>query len=72
MLAQKPGRPLRAGTRGTYALLYRTLATLRRDVPLTQSVDDLEWKGVDEAVWSAWCDDVGASSLRARPRRKEG
>lgn len=54
------------------ALLYRTLATLRRDVPLTQSVDDLEWKGVDEAVWSAWCDDVGASSLRARPRRKEG
>jgi 5'-3' exonuclease len=27
------------------ALLFRTLATLRTDVPLTQRVDDLEWKG---------------------------
>ena len=27
------------------ALLYRTLATLRTDVPLTESVDDLEWRG---------------------------
>ncbi|MCA9611873.1 MAG: flap endonuclease, partial [Myxococcales bacterium] len=27
------------------AELYRTLATLRRDVPLEESVDDLEWRG---------------------------
>ncbi len=27
------------------ALLYRTLATLRRDVPLEESVDDLAWRG---------------------------
>ncbi|MCB9600884.1 MAG: flap endonuclease [Sandaracinus sp.] len=27
------------------AWLYRTLATLRRDVPLEESVDDLEWRG---------------------------
>jgi 5'-3' exonuclease len=27
------------------ALLFRTLATLRTDVPLTERVDDLEWKG---------------------------
>ncbi len=26
------------------ALLYRTLATLRDDVPLTENVDDLEWR----------------------------
>lgn len=27
------------------ALLYRTLATLRVDVPLSESLDDLEWQG---------------------------
>ena len=30
-------------------LLYRTLATLRRDVPLTESIDDLRYHGVQEA-----------------------
>ncbi len=27
------------------AMLYRTLATLRRDVPLAERLDDLEWQG---------------------------
>jgi 5'-3' exonuclease len=27
------------------AFLYRRLATLRQDVPLTESLDDLEWRG---------------------------
>ena len=31
------------------ALLFRTLATLRTDLPLFQSVDELEWKGPTEA-----------------------
>jgi 5'-3' exonuclease len=30
------------------AELYRTLATLRTDVKLEESIDDLEWKGYDE------------------------
>lgn len=30
------------------AMLYRTLTTLRRDVPLQESLDDLEWKGQDD------------------------
>ncbi len=30
-------------------LLYRTLATLRRDVPLAETVDDLRYRGVQEA-----------------------
>lgn len=30
------------------AMLYRTLTTLRRDVPLEESLDDLEWKGHDD------------------------
>jgi 5'-3' exonuclease len=32
------------------ALLYRTLATLRRDVPLAESVDDLAWRGPDATL----------------------
>src|SRR6187399_2341001 len=31
------------------ALLFRTLATLRRDVPLFESVDDLQWTGPSPA-----------------------
>ena len=31
------------------ALLYRNLATLRRDAPLGVDIDGLEWKGPDEA-----------------------
>ncbi|MFT3711848.1 MAG: 5'-3' exonuclease H3TH domain-containing protein [Archangium sp.] len=52
------------------AMLYRTLATLRRDVPLKETLEDLEWKGVDDAVWNKWCDDVGTDSIRARPKRR--
>lgn len=32
------------------AFLYRRLATLRTDVPLDESLDDLEWRGVDAAL----------------------
>src|SRR5690606_40510548 len=31
------------------AMLYRTLTTLRRDVPIHESLEDLEWKGYDDA-----------------------
>ena len=49
------------------ARLYRTLATLVRDVPLAESLHDLEWRGVRREAFSAWCDDVRApASLRAR------
>jgi hypothetical protein len=30
-------------------LLYRTLATLRRDVPLAESLDELRYRGPQEA-----------------------
>lgn len=36
-------------------MLYRTLTTLRRDVPLAETLDDLEWKGVDEPRYSEVC-----------------
>jgi 5'-3' exonuclease len=41
------------------AMLYRTLATLRRDVPLRESIDDLEWKGADRAALTAFCTSIG-------------
>ncbi len=47
------------------AVLYRTLATLRRDVPLAQTLEQLEWKGVS-AGFPSWCASVGVEpgSLR--------
>jgi 5'-3' exonuclease len=36
--------------------LYRTLATLREDVPLAETLDDLEWQGADRAALSAICE----------------
>ncbi len=52
------------------AVLYRKLATLRFDVPLGETLEQLEWKGVDDAAWTAWCREVGSDSLVARPRRR--
>jgi 5'-3' exonuclease len=42
------------------ALLYRRLATLARDVPLPQSLDDLRWRGVPRRAFDAWCRAVSA------------
>ncbi len=50
------------------AKLYRTLATLRFDVPLPQTLEQLEWKGVPRAKFEAWSKKTG-SSLNARVRR---
>ncbi len=35
------------------ALFYRTLTTLRRDVPISETIDDLRWRGEDEAAIEA-------------------
>jgi 5'-3' exonuclease len=51
------------------ALLFRHLATVRRDVPITESVADLEWHGVPRARFVDFCDRWGFSGLRDRPRR---
>lgn len=37
------------------ALLFRELTTLRLDVPLSESLEDLEWKGVPEARFKEFC-----------------
>lgn len=44
-------------------LLYRTLATLRRDVPLPHSFEDLEYRGPDAARLGALVDESGERAL---------
>ena len=51
------------------ALFYRKLATLVDDVPLAESRGDLRFDGVPRARFEAWCESVGARTLKAAPRR---
>jgi 5'-3' exonuclease len=43
----------------TEANLYRTLATLRTDCPITCDAPALAWRGVDRPALAAICDEVG-------------
>ena len=47
------------------ALLFRTLATLRRDVPVFDTVEDLRWKGVGPH-FEQYCQRVKSSDLLRR------
>jgi len=46
-------------------LLYRRLATLRRDVPLQERMADLEWRGAHHRL-KALCRELGADKLPER------
>jgi len=50
------------------ALLYRTLATLRRDVPIDETLDDLRWDGPDLPSLQSLCDELGETRLLNRFR----
>jgi 5'-3' exonuclease len=51
------------------ALLYKRLATLRRDVPLAeQRVDDLVWSGVPRRQFEDFCARMGFADLALRPQ----
>jgi len=43
----------------TEAMLYKKLATLRVDCPIPCSVDELEWRGPDQAALAALCVELG-------------
>jgi hypothetical protein len=60
------------GERAEDARLYRRLATLSTDVPLSEALDDLAFRGVPRARFQAWCDAIGADALRERPTRWSG
>jgi 5'-3' exonuclease len=47
------------------ALLFRTLATLRLDVPLAEGLGDLCWRGVRAAELTALCAEIGDGSFQA-------
>jgi len=55
--AEKLAASLREGRAD--AMLYKQLATLRRDCPIPCSVDELEWKGPDHAAIAALCEELG-------------
>jgi len=52
------------------ALLYRRLATLVTDVPLGESLADLEWGGVSRRRFDELCDRLGAGRLREAALRR--
>lgn len=51
------------------ARLFRTLTTLRYDVPIAESLDELEWHGAPTDEFVALCEELGFESLQERPHR---
>lgn len=51
------------------ALLYKRLATLRTDVPLAESLGDLEWRGADRGELEALCEEIGYTDFLRQVRR---
>ena len=52
------------------AMLYRDLTRLRLDVPLGESLADLEWNGVRRTEFLSLCDELGLpDETRNRPHR---
>ena len=56
------------GMRDDVALFLR-LTTLVTDVPLDLSVDTLTFQGVPRQTFTAWCDELNATTLKTRPKR---
>jgi len=54
------------------AALYKRLATLRRDVPLRESLEDLEWRGARRAELEGLCRELGDDDFVARVPRFQG
>ena len=49
------------------ALLYRELATLRLDVVLEETLDQLEWQGVRRRDFEELCAELGFAELTVHP-----
>lgn len=48
------------------AMLYRTLATLRTDAPIPESLDDLRWNGPNRGELETLCAELGERDLLSR------
>jgi 5'-3' exonuclease len=51
------------------AFLYRDLTTLRFDVPLTETLADLEWRGVKKEPFLDLCQELGFEGVQERPHK---
>lgn len=51
------------------AALYKYLATLRLDVPISERLEDLEWRGVQRAPFKDLCAELGLGRLADLPHR---
>ena len=51
------------------ALLYRDLATLRRDAPVSAATDDVRWDGARRGEYEALCQELGFGRLATAPHR---
>ena len=51
------------------AKLYKLLATLRLDVPLEETLEDLEWQGAPRENYQAICHELGFTGLADAPAR---
>ena len=52
------------------AKLYRELATLRLDVPLAESLDQLAWQGVRNPDFQELCAELGFTGLSVPPVKR--
>lgn len=50
-------------------LLYRRLATLRRDVPLMERPEELRWNGANRSELAALCEELGDDQIVARVQK---
>ncbi|MEM9729684.1 MAG: 5'-3' exonuclease H3TH domain-containing protein [Myxococcota bacterium] len=48
------------------ASLYKELATLRRDVPLTESLEEMAWQGPNLPALEVLCDEIGETAVLER------
>ena len=51
------------------AALYKDLATLRLDAPVSEKVDDLEWPGAHSDLYPKLCQELGMPNLANQPQR---
>ena len=49
------------------ASLYKRLATLRTDAPVSESLEDVRWEGVPQHEYLDLCDELGLERLRDLP-----
>ena len=54
------------------AKLYKLLATLRLDVPMEETLEDLEWQGAPKEKYQALCHELGFTGMTNTPDKWAG